>query len=70
MSELSGVDIVRSCGFYYNDEPIIDCMSAETIAEYIADDANNICAGIIKAAVEYDTISPFNIKLLKASVIV
>ncbi|MDY5231374.1 MAG: hypothetical protein SPH44_09685 [Eubacteriales bacterium] len=69
VSELSGVDIVSSCGFYYNDEPIIDCMSAETLVEYIYEDANNTCAGIIKAAVEYDTVSPFNIKLLKASAI-
>ena len=69
VSELSGVDIVSSCGFYYNDEPILDCMSAETLAEFIVGDANNTCAGIIKAAVEYDTVSPFNIKLLKASAI-
>ena len=69
VSELSGVDIVCSSGFYYNDEPILDCMSAETLAEYILEDANNTYAGIIKAAVEYDTVSPFNIKLLKASAI-
>lgn len=69
VSELSGVDIVCSTGFYYNDEPILDCMSTETLAGFIAEDANNTCAGIIKAAVEYDTISPFNIKLLKASAI-
>lgn len=69
VSELSGVDIVCSTGFYYNDEPILDCMSAETLAEFIAGNANNTCAGIIKAAVEYDTVSPFNIKLLKASAI-
>ena len=67
VSELSGVDIVCSTGFYYNDEPILDCMSARTLADFIAEDANNTCAGVIKAAVEYDTVSPFNIKLLKAS---
>lgn len=66
VSELSGVDVVCSTGFYYNDEPILNCMSAETLAEFIVNDANNIGAGIIKAAVEYDTISDFNIKLLKA----
>lgn len=69
VSELSGVDIVCSTGFYYNNEPILDCMSAETLAEFIAEDANNTCAGILKAAVEYDTVSPFNIKLLKATAI-
>lgn len=69
VSELSGVDIVCSTGFYYNDEPILDCMSAESLAEFIAEDANSTCAGIIKAAVEYDTVSPFHIKLLKAAAI-
>lgn len=69
ISKLSGVDIVCSTGFYYNDEPILNCMSAETLAEYIIEDANNVCAGIIKAAVEYETVSDFNIKLLKASTI-
>lgn len=70
VSELSGVDIVCSSGFYYNYEPILDCMSPETLAEYILEDINNTCVGIIKAAVEYDTISSFNIKLLKACAIV
>lgn len=69
VSELSEMDIVCSTGFYYNDEPILDCMSAETLAEFIIEDANNTCAGIIKAAVEYVTVSPFNTKLLKASAI-
>lgn len=69
VSEQSGVEIVCSMGFYYNDEPILNCMSAETLADFIIEDANNICAGIIKAAVEYEAISDFNIKLLKASAI-
>ena len=69
ISELSGVEIVCSTGFYYNDEPILNCMSAETLADFIVEDANNVCAGIIKAAVEYETVSDFNIKLLKATAI-
>lgn len=69
ISELSGVEIVCSTGFYYNDEPILNCMSAEALADFIAEDANNTCAGIIKAAVEYETVSDFNIKLLKATAI-
>lgn len=69
VSELSGVDIVCSTGFYYNDEPILDCMSAETLAEFIIEDANHICAGIIKAAVESEIVSDFNTKLLKAAAI-
>lgn len=69
VSELSGVDIVCSTGFYYGDEPILNCMSAEALADFMVEDANNVCAGIIKAAVEYETVSDFNIKLLKASAI-
>lgn len=69
VSEISGVDIVCSSGFYYNDEPVLDCMSAETLADFIVEDANNVCAGVIKAAVEYETISDFNVKLLKAAAI-
>lgn len=69
ISELSGVEIVCSTGFYYNDEPILNCMSAEALADFIVEDANNICAGIIKAAVEYETVSDFNVKLLKSTAI-
>lgn len=69
ISQLSDVDIVCSTGFYYNDEPILNCMSAETLADFITEDANNVCAGIIKTAVEYETVSDFNRKLLKASAI-
>ncbi len=69
VSELSGVKIVCSTGFYYNDEPILNCMSPETLADFMVEDANNVCAGMIKAAVEYENVSDFNIKLLKASAI-
>lgn len=69
VSELSGVDIVCSTGFYYGDDPILNCMSAEALADYMVEDANNVCAGVIKAAVEYEEISEFNRKLLKASAI-
>lgn len=69
VAELSDVDIVCSTGFYYSNDAILDCMSAEALADFTVEDANNTCAGIIKAAVEYDMISDFNIKLLKASAI-
>lgn len=69
ISRQSGVDIVCSTGFYYNDEPILNCMSAETLADFIIEDADNVSAGIIKAAVEYKELSDFNVKLLKATAI-
>lgn len=69
ISRQSRVDIVCSTGFYYNDEPILNCMSAETLADFIIEDADNVSAGIIKAAVEYKELSDFNVKLLKATAI-
>lgn len=69
ISERSGVDIVCSTGFYYNDEPVMFAMSEENIAEIIEEDAININAGIIKAAVEDAEPTDFNYKLLKAAAI-
>lgn len=69
VAELSGVDIVCSTGFYYGYDPILNCLSAETIADFMAEDAENTCAGVIKAAVELDAVSDFDIKLLKAAAI-
>lgn len=69
VSEASGVDIVCSSGFYYNDEPIMYAMSAEQTAEYIVRDALNVNAGIIKVAAEEGEISDFNKKLLNAAAI-
>ncbi len=66
VSERSGVDIVCSTGFYYGYEPIPNCMSAETLAAFIEEDARGVCAGMIKAAVEDEELSDFNIKLLRA----
>lgn len=67
VSKRSEVDIVCSTGFYYNDEPVLYCTSAQTIADYMIEDAEKIGAGVIKAAVENENLSDFNIKLLKAS---
>lgn len=69
VSEMSEVDIVCSAGFYYGDDPIINCMSASSVAKYIIEDARNVSAGVIKAAVEYDVISELDGKLLRAAAI-
>lgn len=69
VSERSGVDIVCSTGFYYNDEPVMFAMSEKNIAEIIIEDAINVNAGIIKAAVENTEPTDFNYKLLKAAAI-
>ncbi len=67
VSEKSGVHIVCSTGLYYTYNPVISSMSAETIAEHYVNDAKNINAGIIKAAVQEEKISDFNKKLLISS---
>lgn len=69
VSQKSEVNIVCSTGFYYTEEPVLYNSSAELIAEYIVKDTENINAGIIKCAVENETISDFNKKLLIASAI-
>ncbi len=67
ISEKSGVHIVCSTGLYYTYNPIISKMKEETIAKHYVNDAKNINAGIIKAAVEDEEISGFNKKLLVSS---
>ncbi len=67
VSQRSGVDIVCSTGFYHNDEPIEDCLSAEGMAEFMLEDVKQVGAGVIKAAVEDEHLSLFNAKLLRAS---
>ena len=61
----SGVHIIASTGFYYTREPLLD-KEADFIAEYLSSDAERVNAGVIKAAVEYEEISLFDKKLLKA----
>ena len=61
----SGVHIIASTGFYYTREPLLD-KDADCIAEYLSLDAERVNAGVIKAAVEYEEISPFDKNLLKA----
>lgn len=67
VAERSGVAIVCSTGFYYQEEPVLYETSAEALASYMVKDATNIHAGIIKAAVERETLSPFGEKLLHAT---
>ncbi len=67
VSKGSGVHIVCSTGFYYNDEPVMERLSAETIGEYIVADAKWVNTGIIKAAAESTELTEFNITLLRAA---
>ena len=67
VSEQSSVNIICSTGFYYTDEPVLYNTSAEQLCEYMVTDARDVNAGIIKCAVENETINGFQEKLLRAS---
>lgn len=69
VSRLSGVDIVCSTGFYYGEEPVLGATTAEELADFMLEDAQNICAGVIKAAVERENLEEHNVRFLKAAAI-
>ena len=67
ISEATGINIICSTGFYFTEEVLFNNVPSEVLAEYIVSDAINVNAGIIKCAVENESISPLNEKLLRAS---
>jgi phosphotriesterase-related protein len=67
VSDQSEVNIVCSTGFYYTDEPVLYNTSAEQLCRYMVDDACAVNAGMIKCAVEAETVSGFQEKILRAS---
>lgn len=69
VSEKSGVMIACSTGFYYQDEPVLEWMEPQRLAECMIEDARQINAAVIKAAVEKAELTPFNKKLLEATAI-
>lgn len=66
VSEQSSVNIICSTGFYYTDEPVLYNTTADQLCRYIVSDAQAVNAGIVKCAVENETISHFQEKLLRA----
>lgn len=66
ISEQSEINIICSTGFYYTDEPVLYHTTADQLCRYIVADAQATNAGIIKCAVENETISHFQKKLLRA----
>ena len=67
VSEASGVHIVCATGFYHTEECLFSNRSADFLAELYIKDAEAVNAGVIKAAVESETLSALNEKLLLAS---
>ena len=66
VSEQSEVNIICSTGFYYTHELVLHNASAEQLCKYIVTDARAVNAGIIKCAVDSETIISFHEKLLRA----
>lgn len=67
VADRSEINILCSTGFYYTDEPVLYSTSAQRLCEYMVTDARNVNAAIIKCAVESETISYFQEKLLQAT---
>lgn len=67
VSEASGVHIVCATGFYHTEECLFSNRSAEFLTELYVRDAENVNAGVIKAAIESENLSSLNEKLLVAS---
>lgn len=66
VSEKSGVNIICSTGFYYTEEAMLYNISEEYIADTILKDINKTNAGIIKFAVEANTMNMIPQKQLSA----
>lgn len=66
ISEKSEINIICSTGFYYTDEPVLYNTSAVQLCKYMVADAYAVNAGIIKCAVEQETVSDFQENLLRA----
>ena len=66
VSEQTEIDIVCATGFYFTDEPVLYNTPAELICKYMVSDAVAVNAGLIKCAVEQETVSDFQAKILRA----
>ena len=66
ISEETEINIVCATGFYYTDEPVLHAASANRLRDYLVADAKATNAGVIKCAVEHETIGAFQEKLLRA----
>ena len=61
------INILCATGFYHQEEPLVGSLHVEAIADYLAEDARRVNAGIIKCAVETAEISAFDEKMLRAA---
>ena len=66
VSEESEVHVVSASGFYYTEEAVLDMFSEKAITEILLTDVENSRAGVLKFAVEAETMSKLSEKLLAA----
>ena len=66
VSEEGEIHIVCATGFYYTDEPVLHASPTNRLRDYLVADAKTTNAGIIKYAVEHETVGAFQEKLLRA----
>lgn len=66
ISKRTGINLLCATGFYYTEEPLVNSLSVETLADYVTEDAERVNAGIIKCAVERKQISQYDEKVLRA----
>lgn len=67
ISAKAEINLICSTGFYHTDEPVLYSTSIDQLCKYIVSDACRVNAGIIKCAVENETVSDFQQKILRAS---
>ena len=67
VSQESGVNIICSTGFYYTEESLLYNLDIDCIVDCIVMDAKQVNAGIIKCAVERESISTYDEKILRAT---
>ena len=66
VAEQTGIHLICATGFYYSDEPVLYNTSADQLCRYLITDARAVNAGIIKCAVESETVGAYHEKVLRA----
>lgn len=66
ISAETGVHVVCATGFYHTEDPMLCIQPPERLAEFLIADAENTHAGIIKCAVERETVDRCAETLLRA----
>lgn len=66
VAEQAEINLICSTGFYYSEEPVLYNTSSDQLYRYLVTDARTVNAGIIKCAVESETIGAYLETVLRA----